>query len=152
MSPKAGADAGSPRPAWTLSDAPINRIVKKRIFSNLKESSGLLDDQLNEGDFTVSFVKLNSSGRVGIWLLGPDGSCGATGNCPVSIFDGKTGAELVSDYGWDYGLRKTMHHGVYDFYMRANMSCCTGTLHEYRFDGKVYKLARSADETYHNNE
>jgi len=101
---------------------------------------------LNVGDSTVSFVKLNPQGRVGIWVSGPDGSCGATGNCILWIFDGKTGAELVSDDGWDYGLRKTMHHGVYDFYMRANMSCCTGTLHEYRFDGKVYKLVRSVDE------
>jgi hypothetical protein len=146
MSPTAGADAGSPRPAWALSDAPISRVVKKRILSVLNNDFGS-DDRFSMGDSTVSFVNLNAAGRTSIWITGPDGSCGATGNCPVWIFDRRTGAALVSDDGWDYGLRKTMHHGVYDFYMRANMSCCTGTLHEYRFDGKVYKLARSVDET-----
>ncbi len=144
MSPKAGADAGAPRPSWSLSDAPIDRIVKKRIMSLLRPD--FLDD--DPGDSTASFAKLSPTGRVGIWVRAPHEGCGATGNCPVWIFDGKTGAELVSDDGWDYGLRKTMHHGVYDFYMRANMSCCTGTLHEYRFDGKVYKLSRDVDETY----
>ena len=143
---KVDTNAGSPHPTWALSGAPINRMVKKRIVAHIADSFG--DDyQFNARDFTGSFVKLNATGRIGILLLPPDKFCGATANCQVWVFDGKTGVELVSDNGWDYGLRKTMHHGVYDFYMRHNMSCCTGTLHEYRFDGKVYKLARSIDET-----
>ena len=132
---KAGGGAEPPHPAWALSTAPINQIVKKRILSQMTDSFGE-DNRFDVRDSTVSFVKLNAAGRLGIWLLPPNESCGATGNCSVWIFDGRTGAELVNDYGWDYGLRKTMHHGVYDFYMRANMSCCTGTLHEYRFDGR----------------
>jgi hypothetical protein len=50
---------------------------------------------------------------------------------------------LVKDGGWDYGFRPTTHRGLFDFYMRANMSAGSGTRHEYQFDGKVYQLVKN---------
>ncbi len=50
---------------------------------------------------------------------------------------------LVHGDGWDYRFRRTTHHGVFDFYVRQNMSAGSGTRYEYQFDGKVYQQVDS---------
>ena len=128
---------------WRLSQAPIRAIVREKILAELTKDS--LDETRTEkikdadGHASVKLVKLGNDGRMGIEVIAHDGWCGATGNCPVWIFAIENGDILVTDGGWDFGFRSTMHHGVFDFYDRANLSAGSGVRHEYQFDGKVYQ-------------
>jgi hypothetical protein len=130
---------------WRLSDAPITHVVKERVLASLVEDH--MDEYVDEEDdvkaialrSTVKLVQLDRKGRIGIEVKVAAPWCGATGNCEVEIFDNKTGSPLVDDVGWDYGFRRTMHHGLYDFYIRANLSYCSGTLNVYHFDGRVFR-------------
>lgn len=147
--------SGHSKSEWELSDAPIKPLVEGRILASLIDAHE--DEyQQNEQDeikpialrSTVKFVRLDGRGRNGIEVKSVPPWCGATGNCEVWIFDSKTGDLLVHGDGWDYGFRRTTHHGVLDFYVRSNMSAGTGTLDEYQFDGKVYQQVDSTGEQY----
>ena len=72
--------------------------------------------------------------------------CGATGNCPIWLFDRNTGAMLITNNGYDILYADTLHHGRPDISVQHNLSCCDGTRHNYRFNGTQYKLLRSVIE------
>jgi hypothetical protein len=131
-----------------LADAPIDRQVMERIRSKLESNSDGTDSEI-AGRSRVDFVELGSGGKhPAIEIEAPHEWCGATGNCPIWIFDRKTGALLFSDDGFSLGFRQTVHHGARDIYIRANRNYRTGVRHEYEFDGTVYKLVRELDEQY----
>lgn len=147
-----GGAPAQPQAQWRLADAPIKRLVKERILAELnkeyyKPSKPDADERAPAlTSAGVKFVRLNPSGRMGIQVRAPNEWCGATGNCGVWIFDAKTGDLLVNDDGWDYEFRPTMHHGVFDFYVRHNWSAASGRRNEYQFDGKVFQQVDSIDE------
>jgi hypothetical protein len=140
------ARPGYSKSVWVLSDAPIKPLVEGRILASLIDAH---KDEYQEDEkdelkatalrSTVKFVRLDGRGRIGIEVKTVPPWCGATGNCEVLLFDSKTGDLLVHGDGWDYGFRRTTHHGVFDFYVRQNMSAGSGTRYEYQFDGKVYQ-------------
>jgi len=63
----------------------------------------------------VKFVRLDRRGRVGIELKTVSPWCGATGNCELYIFDGKTADLLVKDGGWDLAFDKPLTMGFMTF-------------------------------------
>jgi len=137
-----------PQSEWQLADAPIGSMVKKRILAELNKEASADEQPSASAHAPVKLVRLDANGRMGIEVRAPNEWCSATGNCEVWIFDSKTGDLLVHGDGWDYGFRRTTHHGVLDFYVRSNMSAGTGTLDEYQFDGKVYQQVDSTGEQY----
>jgi len=149
------ASPGRSKSEWELSDAPIKPPVERRILASLIDAhkDEYQQDEKDEVKTialrsTVKFVRLDGRGRIGIEDKSVSPWCGATGNCEVWVFDGKTGDLLVHGDGWDYGFRHTTHHGLFDFYVRHNMSAVSGTRDEYQFDGKVYQQVDSTDEQY----
>jgi hypothetical protein len=132
---------------WNLlPEAPITATMKARIRESLIEDNK--DEELQDATSAalqsmVKLVRLDNQGRIGIMVKVAARLCGATGNCGVYIFDGKTADVLVTDDGWDYGFLRSMHHGVYDFYVRSNLSVDSGTRDEFQFDGRVYHLVKS---------
>jgi hypothetical protein len=144
---------GNSKSEWKLPDAPIKPYVEGRILSSLIDAHKELyaadeQDEIKSVALssTVTFVRLDKRGRVGIEVKTVPPWCGATGNCEVRIFDNKTGDLLVMGDGWEYVFRRTTHHGVFDFYVRHNMSAGSGYRDEYQFDGKVYQQVNSIDE------
>jgi hypothetical protein len=138
--------SGHSKSEWELSDAPITPLVQGRILASLivAHKNEFQQDEQDEIKPTalrsaVKFVRLNGRGQIGIEVTGVPPWCGATGNCEIRIFDSKTGNLLVDGDGWDDGFRRTTHHGVFDFYVRSNLSAGSGTRDEYQFDGKVYQ-------------
>lgn len=136
-----------PKSEWRLSDAPISVRLKDKILAQVTRDSVDTSDaerrKYADEHATVKLVKLDGKGTMGIEVVGTDGWCGATGNCPVWIFDKKSRDLLVKDDGWDHGFRRTTHCGLFDFYMRANTSAGSGTRHEYQFEGKVYQRVKN---------
>ena len=140
---------------WELSDAPIHPLVKRRILASLIDAhkDEYQEDEKDEAKALalrsiVKFVRLDGRGRIGIEVKGVPPWCGATGNCEVWIFGSKSGDLLVHGDGWDYRFRRTTHHGVFDFYVRLNLSAGSGTRTEYQFDGKVYQEVDSTGEQF----
>jgi hypothetical protein len=131
-----------------LATARLDWRIKERIYAALLEEGGPGDREV-AGKASV-FVRVIGPGpRLGIEVGYPQEWCGATGNCGVMIFDGRTGRTLLGgEDGFDFGYLRTMHHGVRDFVIRANMSCCEGTRHVYRFDGREYQMYREVREVY----
>ena len=147
--------SGHSKSVWELSDAPIKPLVEGRILASLIDAHKDEYQQDEQDEVkpvalrsTVRFVRLDGRGRIGIEVKSVPPWCGATGNCEVWIFDSKTGDLLVHGDGWDYVFRRTTHHGVFDFYVRQNMSAGSGTRYEYQFDGKVYQEVDSIGEQF----
>lgn len=137
-----------PKTEWKLADAPINLAVKKRIVASLIEAH--LEDGEEAKDTAlqckVTFVHLTARNRIGIEVEAVSPWVGGTGNHNVRIYDRVTGSLLVDDFGWDFGLIRTLHHGVYDFYIRESNGRCDGSFRRYNFDGKVYQEISKLEE------
>ena len=117
--------SGHPKSEWELSDAPIKPLVEGRILASLIDAHKDEYQQDEQDEIkpvalrsTVKFVRLDGRGRI------------------------------VHGDGWDYRFRRTTHHGVFDFYVRQNMSAGSGTRYEYQFDGKVYQQVDSIGEQF----
>jgi len=141
-----GQTAG-PRPKETLGDAKLPASVKHRIYRAFRaefDGEGLERSAMD--GFEVKVIQLSPDGRKGlrVWGTSQDAIfvCGATGNCPIWVFDSGTGDLLLSANGWELRAETTVHNGCYDFVTRHNMSAASGIRDWYRFDGHTYKQVR----------
>jgi hypothetical protein len=138
----------------TLGTARLPATVKARIYRELSNEfnpSGGVARPVVEA-FDLKMIELGPDGHYGIRVWGSNRVtatvCGATGNCPIWVFDRQTGDLLLSADGWDFHVEVTIHHGRYDLLTRANMSAGTGVRDLYRFDGRTYQHIAQTDETY----
>ncbi len=138
----------------TLGEAKLNGATKERIYQQLdKYLEGTDSAHLVEQGFDLKLIQLAPDGRKGLRIDGrnQDGGvtvCGATGNCPIWVFDSETGNLLLSVNGWELRAETTVHYGYYDMVTRHNMSVESGIRDWYRFDGHAYKLWQETDENY----
>jgi hypothetical protein len=149
--PFAGFGQAETEGSDTLVTSHLAAPIKERIYRELEEEfSGGGDLERSVLDaFPLKMIKLGPNGKQGIriWGSGKDGVlvCGAMGNCPVWVFDPKTGDLLLSANGWELTSESTIHNGRYDFVTRHNMSADTGIRDWYQFDGHVYKQVRETE-------
>lgn len=92
----------------------------------------------------VSFVQLSLTGAPAILITaGPDDPYnGATGNGDLWLFRriGNRAVLVLKGGGAGFTrLRGTYHNGMLDVQTAWNMSCCSGGVEVYRFDGVRYK-------------
>jgi hypothetical protein len=140
----------------TLGAARLSASVKGRIYRELSdelEPSGGVERSVL-ANFGLKMIKLSPDGYYGVRVWGGPNRegfapvCGATGNCPIWVFDQRTGGLLLSGDGFELRLEPTMHRGRYDLLMRANMSAGSGVRDWYQFDGHTYQHVQQTDETY----
>jgi hypothetical protein len=97
-------------------------------------------------------IKLGPDGKEGIriWAKNYEDTqvCGATGNCDIWVFDPKTGDLLLSANGFDFLVQTSVHYGLFDIVIRANMGGGSAVRDEYRFDGRKYQHVRQTDESH----
>jgi hypothetical protein len=143
-----------PASGETLDEAKLAKATKERIYQQLdKDLEGTDSARLVEQGFDLKLIQLAPDGRKGVRIDGrnQDGGvsvCGATGNCPIWVFDSETGDLLLSAIGWKLRVETTVHHGRYDIVTRQNMSAMSGIRDRYRFDGHVYKIWEETDKNY----
>jgi hypothetical protein len=137
-------------PNETLGDAKLSPSVKAKIYRALgKEFEGEDLERSAMDGFEVRVIHLGPDGRRGLRVWGASNEaifvCGATGNCPIWVFDPSTGALLLSASGWELRAETTAHNGCYDFVTKHNTSATSGIRDWYRFDGHVYKQVRETE-------
>jgi hypothetical protein len=139
----------------TLGEAKLPKATKERIYQQLdKYLEGMTDStRLVEQGYDLKLIQLAPNGREGVrvWGMSQDGGvsvCGATGNCPIWVFDSETGDLLLSAVGWELRVETTVHHGYYDMVTRQNMSAMSGIRDRYRFNGRAYKIWQETDKNY----
>ena len=143
-----------PSSGETLGEAKLPKATKERIYQQLDEDlEGATDSARRvEQGYELKLIQLAPNGRKGVrvWGRSQDGApvCGATGNCPIWVFDSETGDLLLLTFGWELRVETTVHHGYYDMVTRHNMSAMSGIRDHYRFDGHVYKVWQETDENY----
>jgi hypothetical protein len=94
----------------------------------------------------VSTMQLARTGPPAIVVSGgpDDYDNGATGNGDIWLFRrvGNHAVLILSGGGFDFKpASKTYHNGMLDLQTAWNMSCCSGGIEVYRFDGHRYKPA-----------
>jgi hypothetical protein len=136
--------------AGILRDARLPASVKERIYRELSSEPGessVVERSILEAS-KVKIIELGPNGDRGIRVWGASGICGATGNCPIWIFDHQTGELLLSASGFDLRVESVIHHARYDILARANMSAGDGVRDLYQFDGHKYQNVQETKETY----
>jgi len=124
--------------------------VKGRIYRALRAQFKGDGIEHSVADFETKMIELSPNGHKGLRVWGGgDGDvsvCGATGNCPIWVFDPGTGNLLLSTNGWELQAETTVHNGRYDFVTRHNMGATSGIRDWYQFDGHAYKQVRETED------
>jgi len=96
----------------------------------------------------VSFVQLSRTGPKAILVQGgpQDPDNGATGNADMWLFrrSGDHAVLILRGGGYSFGPaegRRTYHNGMIDVQTAWNMSCCSGDVEVYRYNGTRYRPA-----------
>ena len=121
-----------------LKSAPLPSQVRKDIVAAIAADYALTS--------WVSFPQLTPNGKGTILVTaGPDDpDTGATGNGDLWLFRqvGNHAVLILKGGGSGYGpTGAAYHNGMHDFQTAWNMSCCSGGVEVYRYDGQRYKPA-----------
>lgn len=138
-----------PHRLWhgTTGTLPVPPGVLKRIRITLhREDPPDPEDRVDINTFPATIVTLGATSYQAIEVNASGIVCGATGNCPIWLFERNTGAALITDNGYDFLYTRTLNHGYPDISVQHNLSCCDGTRNDYSFNGTQYKLLRSVVE------
>jgi hypothetical protein len=131
-----------PNKPAALKETELSLTVRKRILDTMFKDEEYEGDDREEilEQSTVERKRLGPGVRISLIVRGGGLLCGATGNCPIWIFDPRGGELLLEAGGDDMKLKSAIHEGMYDLEFPWNYSYCDGDIAHYRFDGKRYRL------------
>jgi len=136
----------------TLGSVQLATAVKERIYRELAGEPGTSNGEVPSSLAVcpVKLLKIGPDGHSGlrVWGTSSNGTCGATGNCDIWVFDPKTGELLLSANGFDLRVEAVVHHGLFDIVTSHNMSAGSGVRDLYQFDGHEYQNVQETNETY----
>jgi len=139
-------------PRWklgtSLAEAPISAHFRDNILVELIGEGMPAEMKANVSEYTMVYaytipaVQGEAARRV-LRVWGGGESCGATGNCPIMIYDAKTQAVLLDENGWDFAFLPTRHAGARDVQVMGKGGACDISKTVLRYNGTHYVTGKS---------